>query len=142
MQTARIASSLEARLREAEAATSAAELRAVDADRAAREVMLPMRNLTDVCRSLPEQNQGPHSDRAEKLCELATACMRHPNDLVCHAARCHAVKKAPCRDSAKFPRGVATLRHDPQAAERVEDEVAARLDVIGSDRQLWPAAAR
>ena len=38
MQTARIASSLEARLREAEAATSAAELRAVDADRAAREV--------------------------------------------------------------------------------------------------------
>ncbi len=40
MQTARIASSLEARLREAEAATSAAELRAVDADRAAREVTL------------------------------------------------------------------------------------------------------
>jgi len=39
MQMARIASSLEARLREAEAATSAVELRAVDADRAAREVI-------------------------------------------------------------------------------------------------------
>ena len=39
MQTARIASSLEARLREAEAATSAAELRTVEADRAAREVL-------------------------------------------------------------------------------------------------------
>ena len=29
-----------------------------------------------------------------------------------------------------------------QAAECVESEVAARLEAIGADRQLWPAAAR
>ena len=55
MQTARIASSLEARLREAEAATSAAELRAVEADRAAREVPLlfnPLVNMRTVAGSL------------------------------------------------------------------------------------------
>jgi hypothetical protein len=45
MQTARIAGGLEARLRAAEAATEAAELRAVDADRAAREVMALSRTL-------------------------------------------------------------------------------------------------
>ena len=43
MQTARIAGGLEARLRAAEAATEAAELRAVDADRAAREVRVRVR---------------------------------------------------------------------------------------------------